>query len=205
MQINKIIKLAIKRLEREGKVLTPDFYAEAFCKEAKAAGVKIDDCHHVEKLLSTLNPDLQKELKNYRILTLSELSRFLIAKLNRANKSKCTELLDAQNDMDKSVLKAITLLHNVEATELAKKTIELLNTNPTKTQIEFFKQMWDNFIANYDDTFLEKLKQFGDVDSKNLKKTIENLKQFSASGDNIDLEKVSASLLLSLSPSIASQ
>ena len=75
MQINKIIKLAIKRLEREGKILTPDFYAEAFCKEAKLAGVNVDDCSHVEKMLETLNPELKKELKNYRIKTLAELTR----------------------------------------------------------------------------------------------------------------------------------
>ena len=35
MTIQTIIKKAIKRLELEGKLLTPDFYAEAFCNEAK--------------------------------------------------------------------------------------------------------------------------------------------------------------------------
>jgi len=39
MTIQGIIKKATKRLELEGKLLTPDFYAEAFCKEAKKAGI----------------------------------------------------------------------------------------------------------------------------------------------------------------------
>ncbi len=205
MQINKIIKQAIKRLEREGKVLTPDFYAEAFCKEAKIAGVKVDDCGHVEKLLSMLSPQLQKEIKNYRIQTLSELSRFLIAKINRTDPSKCSQQLDAQTELNKSTLKAIMLLHNKEASELAKKSLELLASSPAKAQLDYFRQLWDNFIANYDDTFLQKLKILGDVDTQDLKKTIENLKiVHSQTQQHFDLEKVASALTASLIPSISS-
>ncbi len=205
MQINKIIKQAIKRLEREGKVLTPDFYAEAFCKEAKIAGVKVDDCGHVEKLLSMLSPQLQKEIKNYRIQTLSELSRFLIAKINRTDPSKCSQQLDAQTELNKSTLKAIMLLHNKEASELAKKSLELLASSPAKAQLDYFRQLWDNFIANYDDTFLQKLKILGDVDTQDLKRTIENLKiVHSQTQQHFDLEKVASALTASLIPSISS-
>ncbi|SFV50633.1 FIG00469765: hypothetical protein [hydrothermal vent metagenome] len=204
MQINKIIKLAIKRLEREGKILTPDFYAEAFCKEAKLAGVKIDDCSHVQKMLQTLNPDLKKELRNYRIQTLTELTRFLIAKLNRTNKTHCSELLEAQSALNSAILKAISKLHNIEAKLLAKKSLELLRSNPTKAELEYFKQLWDNFVNSYDDTFLYKLKEFGTVDTDNLKKTIENLKitpQQEQQG--VDLEKIATLLINSLVPSIS--
>ncbi|WP_321779018.1 hypothetical protein [Sulfurimonas sp.] len=76
MTIQSIIKKAVKRLELESKLLTPDFYAEAFCKEAKKAGMQSEDCNHIEKLSKTLNKDIQKELKNYRIQTMGELSRF---------------------------------------------------------------------------------------------------------------------------------
>jgi hypothetical protein len=67
--IQAIINSAIKRLQLEGRLLTPDFYAEAFCKEATKAGAKVEDCHHVEKLSKSLNSDFQKELTNYRIKT----------------------------------------------------------------------------------------------------------------------------------------
>ena len=205
MQINKIIKLAIKRLEREGKILTPDFYAEAFCKEAKLAGVKVDDCSHVEKMLDTLSPELKKEIKNYRIQTLAELTRYLIAKLNRTNKSQCAEQLDAQSDLNASVLRAIAKLHNEEARELAKKSLELLRKAPSKAELEYFKQLWDNFVANYDDTFLYRLKELGEVDTKDLKKTIENLKiVHKESQERFDLANIAASLIASLAPSISS-
>ncbi len=204
MQINKIIKQAVKRLEREGKILTPDFYAEAFCKETKLAGVQVDDCSHVGKLLEMLDPKFQKEIKNYRIQTLSELARFLIANINRTSETKCSEQLEAQFQLNKSILKAIELLHNQEARELAKKSLELLNVPATKTQVEYFKQLWDNFIGNYDDTFLYKLQALGDVDTLNLKKTIENLQiVHKDTQKNVDLKKIAASLVTSLIPSIS--
>ena len=206
MQINKIIRQAIKRLEREGKILTPDFYAEAFCKEAKLAGVQVDDCLHVEKLSKTLSPELQKELKNYRIQTLAEFTRYLIAKLNRANKSKCTEFLDLQIELNKSILRAISILHNREAKELAKKSLELLNKNPTKAELEYFRQLWENFIQTYDDTFLNRLKELGSVDIHDLKKTIESLRVVhKQTQKNFDLEKIADALIASLIPSISSK
>ncbi len=206
MQINKIIKQAVKRLEREGKLLTPDFYAEAFCKEAKVAGVKVDDCSHVEKMLANLNPDLQKELKRYRIQTLAELTRYLIARLNRTDKTKCSEQLEAQTQLNLSTLKAITLLHNLQARDLAKKTIEIVSKPSSKAELEYFKQLWDNFTQTYDDTFLEKLKPFGAVDTKDLKKTIEGLKtKESEQTQKEDLQSVASLFISSLTPSISAQ
>ena len=67
MNIQEIIKKSIKRLELEGKLLTPDFYAEAFCKEASKAGFNVDDCSKLEKFRSMLNKDFQDELKKYHI------------------------------------------------------------------------------------------------------------------------------------------
>ncbi len=206
MQINKIIKLAIKRLEREGKMLTPDFYAEAFCKEARLAGVKVGDCLHVEKMLETLNPEIKKELKNYRIHTLAELSRYLIAKLNRTNKTLCSEQLEVQTALNISIIKAIAKLHNHQARELAKRSLELLKKAPSTAELKYFKQLWDNFAANYDETFLYRLKELGTVDTNDLKKTIENLQiTHRESQKHFDLEKISALLIGALAPSISSR
>jgi hypothetical protein len=86
----------------------------------------VEDCHQLEKFTQTLHKDFQKELTNYRITTMNELARFLISKLNRTNNSHVTELLDAQTAFTKRVLQVIEVLHNKEATELAKKSIEML-------------------------------------------------------------------------------
>ncbi|MCK4974573.1 MAG: GGDEF domain-containing protein, partial [Sulfurimonas sp.] len=103
MTIQVIIKKAIKRLELEGKLLTPDFYAEAFCKESAKAGFSIDDCSHVENFTTTLNKEFQKELTQYHIKTMAELARFLISKLNRTNPSHCSNMLESQTIFTKRV------------------------------------------------------------------------------------------------------
>jgi diguanylate cyclase (GGDEF)-like protein len=64
-----------------------------------------------------------------------------------------------------------------------------------------------NFITTYDDTFLQKLKVLGDIDTDDLKKSVENLNiplSASLKESDIDLEKISKLLVSSFVPSIAS-
>lgn len=208
MTIQSIIKNAIKRLELEGKLLTPDFYAEAFCKEAQKAGMSTEDCSHVERFSKTLDKSFQKDLAQYRIKTMHEFTRFLISKLNRTIKPRCTEILDAQTILTKRVLQVIEVLHNKEASDLAKRSIELINSSPSAAEIDKFRQLWIDFITTYDDSFLQNLSVLGKVDKTNLKATVENL-NFSISAGGVeagemDLSKISNLLVASLVPSIAS-
>ena len=207
MTIQGIIKKATKRLELEGKLLTPDFYGEAFCKEAKKAGINTEDCSHIIKFKATLNTEFQKELKNYNIKTMSELTRFLISKLNRTNSSHCSTLLDSQTIFTKRVLQVVEVLHNKQASELAIKSLDLLSRDVSASEIDQYRQLWVNFITNYDDTFLDRLKTMGSIDTKNLQKSIENL---NISNDNtklvqeMELSSIASLLVSSLVPSIAS-
>ncbi|WP_373034791.1 GGDEF domain-containing protein [Sulfurimonas sp.] len=208
MTIQSIIKKAMKRLELEGKLLTPDSYTEAFCKEAQKAGMQTEDCNQVDKFSKTLNKDIQKELSQYRIKTMGELARFLISKINRTNSTICSEQLEAQGTLTKRILQVVEVLHNAEATELAKQSIRLLNSSPSTGELEQFRQYWVNFITTYDDTFLNKLRVFGNVDSNNLRKTIENLNisqnRSEANGDRGELSRIASLLVSSFVPSIAS-
>jgi diguanylate cyclase (GGDEF)-like protein len=207
MNIQAIIKKAVKRLEVEGKLLTPDFYAEAFCKEATKAGFSVEDCSKLDKFKSMLNKDFQDELKKYHIKTISELSHFLISKLNRTNPSHCSNLLESQTAFTKRVLQVIEVLHNKEAAELARKSLDLLSREASIAEIEQFRQSWINFTTTYDDTFLQKLKLFGEIDSSDLKKSVQNLNLTGVSckiSDSFELSKVASLLVSSLVPSIAS-
>ncbi|MDO9266306.1 MAG: GGDEF domain-containing protein [Sulfurimonas sp.] len=207
MNIQAIIKKAVKRLEVEGKLLTPDFYAEAFCKEATKAGFSVEDCSKLDKFRSMLNKEFQDELKKYHIKTISELSHFLISKLNRTNPSHCSNLLESQTAFTKRVLQVIEVLHNREAAELARKSLDLLSREASIAEIEQFRQSWINFTTTYDDTFLQKLKSFGEIDSSDLKKSVQNLNLTGVSckiSDSFELSKVASLLVSSLVPSIAS-
>lgn len=207
MNIQAIIKKAVKRLEVEGKLLTPDFYAEAFCKEATKAGFSVEDCSKLDKFRSMLNKEFQEELKKYHIKTISELSHFLISKLNRTNPSHCSNLLETQTAFTKRVLQVIEILHNKEAAELARKSLDLLSREASIAEIEQFRQSWINFTTTYDDTFLQMLKSFGEIDSSDLRKSIQNLNLTGVSNkssDLFELSKVASLLVSSLVPSIAS-
>jgi len=209
MTVQNIIKKAIKRLELEGKLLTPDFYAEAFCKEATKAGINSDDCNKVEGFKNKLNKDFKKELKQYNIKTISELIRFLISKLNRTNPTHCTSILESQTVLLKKVLNAISLLHNQQAIDLASQNIKLLSGEPSTSEIDQFKQLWMNFIESYDDTFLEKLKSLGTIESNDLQKSIKNLNISSPSSKNtsecVKLNDIASLLVSSFVPSISAK
>jgi diguanylate cyclase (GGDEF)-like protein len=206
MTIQSIIKKAIKRLENEGKLLTPEAYAEAFCKEATLAKMSVEDCSQVQKYTASLNKDFQKELENYRIKTMSEFTRFLVARLNRTNQSVCAQNLEAQVLLTKRILHVVAELHNKEASVLANKSLSMLDSNPGVAELEQFRQLWTNFITTYDNSFLQKI---GVRDKEDLKKSIENLDMSSLMYDSFVSEgtafyKVSSLLVSSFVPSIAS-
>jgi len=207
MTIQGIIKKAVKRLELEGKLLTPDFYAEAFCKESKKAGVNTEDCLHVEKLKSTLNNDFKKELQRYNIKSMTELSRFLISKLNRTNSSHCSELLSSHMVFTQRVLQVIEVLHNKQATQLAQKSLDLISRDASASEVDQYRQLWVNFITTYDDSFLDKLKSLGDIDTNDLQQSISSL-SIKHDTDNLvnpmELSSIASLLVASLVPSIAS-
>ncbi|MBT5934174.1 GGDEF domain-containing protein [Sulfurimonas sp.] len=206
MTVQNIINNAVKRLKLEGKIMTPDFYAEAFCKEASRAKVSVEDCNHVSKFTKTLNKEFQKDIKNYHIKTIHEFIRFIVSKLNRTNPTQCTDTLESQNLLTKRILQVVEVLHNKEASELAKNTIEIIALGSQPDQLDAFRQRWVNFLTTYDDTFLKKLDSYGDIDTKNLKRSVENLQENSSLVDHphLDLEKISKLLISSFVPSIAS-
>lgn len=206
MTIQTIIKKAVKRLELEGKLLTPDYYAEAFCKEAKIAKMNVEDCSHIKKLTTALNPEFKKELSHYHIKSMAELIRFLVSRLNNTNKTFCSNNLEAQVLFTKRVLQVVEVLHNKEASNLAKLSLKMLSENPSSVLIDQFRQHWVNFITTYDDSFLQLI---GIKDKDDLQKSIQNLNYNSiplASRDtkNEELYKIASLLVLSFVPSIAS-
>ncbi len=205
MTINQIIKRTFERLKKEDKLLTPDFYAEAFCKEAKAAGIIVEDCNQVEKFTKKLDPSFQNELKQYRVKTLNELVTFFIAKLNRSNPSEANSQNAELNLLLKRILQTIASLHNAELSTLATKSIKDLELVTNAQQITKIKEEWIDFLTKYDDSFLDLLKPYGKVNKSDIKATISNLKLQTSPEDNLgEYQSLALLFIASFVPSIAS-
>lgn len=202
MTVNAIIKKAVERLKSENKLLTPDAYAEAFCIEARRAGILIEDCQHIEKYMGMLDARYKEEVIDYRVRTTQELIRFLIAKLNRVTPTQCIQMLEAQTALAKRILQAVEALHNKEASSLAHKTMLAIEEHATIEQLENYRQAWIKFLTLYDDTFFKRLAAYGNVDTADLKGTIESL-ELGAKGGEADLGGVASLMVASLVPSIA--
>jgi diguanylate cyclase len=204
MKINTIIKNAISRLNREGKLITPEYYLEAFCLEAKKEGVLTDDCSQLDKNLKALDKKYQDEISNYNLKTSSELMRFLVSKLNRMEPSRCTQILELQTKLTFAILEATKILHNKEASKLATKTATLLSENAMTDQYEQIRQAWVNFTTVYDDAFLEKLHPYTKLDFTDLESTINSLDLNMNPRDAMaELSAVVDVITSSLQPSIA--
>jgi len=204
MTINQIIKRAFERLKKEDKQLTPDFYMEAFCKEAKAAGIIVEDCNQVEKFTKKLDKSLQNELKQYRVKTLNELITYFIAKLNRSNPAQSNAQNTALNALLKRILQTIGSMHNAQLSALSTKSIKDLELVTEAAQIEKIKDNWIEFLTSYDDSFLDLLRPYGKVNKHDIKSTIENLNVESSSNESDDFQNLALLFVASFTPSIAS-
>lgn len=203
MTINQIVRNTVERLKSEGKIWTPDTYAETFCSEAKKAGFAVEDCSGIDRYTPLLDKKTAEEIKQYRVRTTAELIRFLISKLSRLNPNEASVLVELLSSLAKQMAQCIDVLHNPEASALAKKTIAILETQGGSTQIDLLKQAWVNFLSLYDDSFLMKLAPFGSVDTSNLRSTIENLRFNEGNVEKVDYAKTVRLLVSSLVPSIA--
>lgn len=206
MTVNQIIKRAIERLSHEGKLLTPDFYTAAFCEEAKRAGILIEDCDHVERFLPTLGTKLQDEVRQYHVRTTHELVRFLISRINRMNPTQCAQTLTIQMELTKKILQAVEVLHNKEASSLAKQSLRVMEEKSLPERLEHIKQSWSNFLTLYDESFLQRLGVYGKVDTDDLEGTVAKLSLVRAknSDSSTDMEVIASLMIASLVPSIAS-
>ncbi|HEX5330905.1 diguanylate cyclase [Sulfuricurvum sp.] len=202
MTINQIVRNTVERLKAEGKVWTPDAYTEAFCAEAKKAGFAVEDCSGIDRYIALMDKKTVDEVKQYRVRTTAELIRFLISKLSRMNPSEASILVELLSNLAKKMAESIDVLHNPDASALAKKTIAILDEQGGSTQLELLKQAWINFLSVYDDSFLLKLSNFGSLNRGNLRSTIESL-SFQSTTAGADYNKIVHSLISSLVPSIA--
>lgn len=202
--LGEVIKDTIKEAALNKITLTPENYAQLFCKVAASKGVSSPECEKLKGYISRLSENLQNEIARMPMRTESEFIAYLISRLNRASSEGGGKLTPALMNLNKSVLSSVKLLRNKAATDLASRTMSTLESNPSDTNLTILREKWQGFIANYDDSYIDDLKKYGVDRSDDLKGIIDALmsSNIEISGSK-DYYLIAELILHSLLPSIA--
>ncbi|MGM0623601.1 MAG: diguanylate cyclase [Campylobacterota bacterium] len=206
MTIQKIIKSSIKALQEKNEALTPQNYTEAFCREAKKQGVVIEDCNKVDKFIKKLAPKYQKELYRRNIHTLDELFTFLTMLLNRLDKEESAAVIKAYTLLIRRVVQAATLHKDARLQEIATQSLQTLDPHMKLSEIEDLRVKWNDYVMEYDDSFLEPLQKYVPIKKMEYKQVCQTLLE--ALRDKPEamegFDALAEVVVAALSPSVAS-
>lgn len=206
MTIQTIIKNSIQKLRNDNESLTPKNYEKAFCEEAKKHGVVVEDCMKIDKFIKKLAPKYQNELYRRNIQTLDELFMFLTTVLNRLDKEESAAVIKAYTLLIRRVIQAAKINKDHQVQKIAQQSLNDLDPHMRLEEIEKLRVLWNDYVMNYDDSFLEPLKKYMPVNKLEYKEIIEKLL---SSIDNTPKAKegfdaIAQVVVLALVPSIAS-
>lgn len=205
MTINEIVKETITTLTKKRIAMTPENYATRFCEVAKEKGFIVEDCKSVARFVEKLNPAMQSDLSKYNVKTPDELLTYLVATLNRlAGQSEGKQSLILIT-LVKRLLQSISLLHNKEAKELASASLERIEYLADHNTFTLIKDKWFDFLGQYDDAHMKKLKAYYPVKSDDFSEIVDEMVTLLEDNEESHiLEPLASIIIASLTPSIAS-
>lgn len=205
MSLAEVIKSTLTTMKRDGRVLTPQNYQEAFCKESKKMGLVIEDCNQLDLFTKKLDTQLQKELKTYHLRNVSELISFLNGKIARMAPQSSQELIQSMLILIKRMAQVAEGMHDKELATISRYTHENIEQAQSAFSVDKIKEQWIDFLTTYDDSYLDRLSTLGDVDKEDIKHSIHRLVDNYSDGHDIQIpEMVGKILVAALVPSIAS-
>lgn len=205
MTIQTIIKNSIQRLKDNNETFTPQNYERVFCEEAKKHGVVVEDCMRIDKFMKKLAPKYQKELYSRNIHTLDELFMFLTTLLNRLDKEESAAVIKAYTLLIRRVVQAAATNKNKEVKQIAKKSLDMLDVHMKLDEIQQLRTLWNDYVMQYDDSFLEPLKKYIPVSKMEYKDICNKLYECLSDTPNAkeSFEHIAAVMVAALVPSIA--
>lgn len=204
MSLAEVIKSTLNTMKREGRVLTPQNYQEAFCKESKKSGLIFEDCNHLEAYVKKLDKHIQKELKSYHLRNVDELFSYLNGKISRMAPQSSHEQIQSMLILIKRMAQVAEGMHNKELATIARHTAENIEKAHSATSIDKLKEQWIDFLTTYDDSYLDRLAIIGEIDKKDLTHSIHELVDGFSNEHDMHIPDVLGKLLIaSLVPSIA--
>ena len=206
MTVQEIVKRSLEEIESRGLRLTPDIYSEIFCRHAKRANLVFEDCQKLEKFLKRLSPELQKRVKSRQVSTLDQLIQYLASEAMRSDTKKSDEIVQAYVLLVRRLLQTVSMLHDKRAARLAEEDRKKIVPCLEKDEIDAIRERWNRFVMEYDDSFLQRLNPYCDVDTSDLEAMVDDLAACckSRGGGGGDLRPAAQLIVASLVPSIAS-
>ena len=202
MSIEAQISKALNSFRDSGKQLSPDEFKKIFCRELKKAGLTHGDCEKISKYSVRLNENYQKLIKNYAVKDEDEFFQFLLSQVNRLNPAETEAFLESQMALIVKILKSVTLLKNRDATNLAKTSIDRIESYKNLESLANLKQKWDEFYSGYSDSYLDGLGKYCTVRKTSLDTIFEDIKMAFAKME-FNTEELAFLLCEALRPSIS--
>ncbi|MGP1580896.1 MAG: GGDEF domain-containing protein [Wolinella sp.] len=138
--LKDVVKSTLLRLQKSGQIATPKAYQEAFCIEAKNAGITLEECQWQVRWMQKFDPKTKKQIQNHPIKTPDEFIALLAGILARTGSANDRESPLAQ----KELLKILLHLHvfTPEVSELAHETLLKLEALNDPKVLALLKDRW---------------------------------------------------------------
>jgi len=154
-------------------------------------------------ILNSLPTEVKMLLKNSNVKTLEDAVNILSNELKNAvfkeddNKESFVLLI-------KRLLQVIDISYDPKAKELAKEDREKINQYLKKEEVDEIRERWNNYIMEYDDSFLDRLDSYCSVEKSDLQKMVDGIIKCIKSRENYDfLGDIASVIIYAMTPSIA--
>lgn len=144
--LKEVVKKTLLRLQKEGQIATPDAYREAFCYEAKSAGLSVEDCQWQSRWSQKFDPKTKAQIQAHPIKTPDEFISLIAGILTRMGSGENKESILAQKELLKVILKL--LASSPEVAELAKETLLKLDSLSDSKVLSTLKDRWNEALKN---------------------------------------------------------
>ena len=154
-------------------------------------------------MLNSLPTEVKMLLKNSNIETLEDAINVLSTELKNAvfkeddNKESFVLLI-------KRLLQVIDISYDPKARELAKEDREKIDQYLKKEEVDEIREHWNNYIMEYDDSFLSRLDPYCKIDKNDLQKMVDDIIKCIKSRENYEfLDEIANIIIYAMTPSIA--
>lgn len=144
--LKEVVRKTLIRLQNSGQMATPDAYREAFCIEAKSAGLSVEDCQWQARWSQKFDPKTRTQIQSHVIKTPDEFISLIAGMLTRLSSGEIKEVAQLQREILRSMLSVLSQTPDVA--ELARDMLSKLETLNDAKSFTFYRDKWNELLKN---------------------------------------------------------